>query len=150
MNNNISRHEIREVAFQALFPLDFNADLEKKDAIEAVFEMDQTQWLSEDNSAFVPAYLDLLVEGVVAKKEELDEIITSHLQKNWTLKRIAKVDLVILRLAIFEMKFVDEEDVPDRVALNEALELAKKYSDDASRKFINGVLSNVMQSLEEK
>ncbi len=144
-NNALTRSQIREVALQALFPLDVNEELTKKDAIQAVFEMDKTQWLNEEQTAFVPVYLDTLVDGVILKKNELDGIIEEHLSKNWQLKRLSKIDLIILRLAIFEMKYVAEEDVPDKVALNEALELAKKYSDDASRKFINGLLSAVMK-----
>ncbi len=149
-NKSLSRSQIREIAFQALFPLDFNEDLTKEDAIATVFEMDKTQWLNEEQTEFVPAYLDVLVDGVCVKKDELDAIITKHLNKNWTIKRIAKTDLIILRLAIFEMTYVSSEDVPNKVALNEALELAKTYSDDTSRRFINGVLSAVMKELEEK
>lgn len=147
-NKSLNRSQIREIAFQALFPLDFNEDLTKEDAIATVFEMDKTQWLNEDQTEFVPEYLDVLVDGVCVKKDELDALITKHLNKNWTLKRIAKTDLMILRLAIFEMKYVSKEDVPNKVPLNEALELAKNYSDDASRRFINGVLSAVMSELE--
>lgn len=148
-NKALSRSQIREVAFQALFPLDFNEELSKKDAIDAVFKMDKEEWLSEDQSEFVPAYLDLLVDGVCGKKDELDEIISRHLSKNWTLNRIAKTDLTILRLAVFEMMFVSNDDVPQKVALNEALELAKTYSDDTSRRFVNGVLSSVMNEINE-
>lgn len=147
--NKLSRGEIREIALQALFPLDFNEDLTKQDALDAVFEMDKTQWLNEEQTEFVPLYLDTLIDGVCVKKAELDELISHYLKKNWSLKRIAKIDLIILRLAIFEMKYVDETEVPDKVALNEALELTKKYSDDPSRKFVNGVLSAVMQDLAE-
>lgn len=142
-----TRHEIREKALQALFPLDFNSDLTKQDAITNALELDYGEMISEDGEAFVPVYLDVLVGGVCEKKEELDQLIQGHLGKNWTIQRIAKLDLIILRMAIFEMKYA--ADVPNTVALNEALELAKKYSDDSSRKFINGVLSNVMKDLQE-
>lgn len=142
-----TRHEIREKALQALFPLDFNSDLTKRDAITNALELDHSEMVSEDGEAFVPVYLDVLVGGVCEKKAELDQLIQSHLGKNWTIQRIAKLDLITLRIAIFEMKYVT--DVPNTVALNEALELAKKYSDDSSRKFVNGVLSNVMKDLQE-
>ncbi|MGX7198948.1 transcription antitermination factor NusB [Enterococcus nangangensis] len=144
---NLSRSAIREIAFQALFPLNFNADLSKQDALTAVFELDHPEWLNDEQTAFVPVYLDTLVDGVTTKKDELDAIIAKHLNKNWSLARIAKTDLVILRLALFEMIYVSEEDVPKKVAVNEAIELAKKYADDSSRKFINGVLSNVLAEL---
>ncbi|WP_170924865.1 transcription antitermination factor NusB [Candidatus Enterococcus clewellii] len=146
MSKEFTRHEIREKALQSLFPLDFNSDLTKQDAITHALELDQVEMVSEDGEEFVPVYLDVLVGGVCEKKAELDQTIHSHLGKNWTIQRIAKMDLIILRMAIFEMNYVS--DVPNTVALNEALELTKKYSDDRSRKFVNGVLSNVMKELE--
>ncbi|WP_265455408.1 transcription antitermination factor NusB [Enterococcus sp. HY326] len=143
MSKELTRHEIREKALQALFPLDFNADLSKQDAIYNAIELDHQDLLNDEEDAFVPTYLDLLVEGVVAKQAEIDGIIAKHLKAKWTVSRIAKMDLIILRIAIFEILYV--EDVPATVALNEALELAKTFSDDQSRKFVNGVLSNVIK-----
>ena len=146
MNKELSRHEIREMALQALFPLDFNADLTKEDAIFNAIELDHRDMINEDESEFVPVYLDTLVGGVCAKKDELDKVIEKHLKNNWHINRISKMDLVILRIAIFEMTYVT--DVPAAVALNEAIELAKTFSDDRSRKFVNGGLSNVLKELE--
>ncbi len=143
----LTRREIREKALQALFPLDFNVDLNKKDAIVQALEFDHEDWISADEEEFVPEYLDFLVEGVVVKKQELDQLIQNYL-KNWSVQRLAKIDLIILRIALFEMNYVS--DVPGKVALNEALELTKKYSDDASRKFVNGVLSNALKDLEKE
>lgn len=142
MNNTVElkRHTIREKALQALFPLAFQEELTKQDAIRYALEHDVAE-LNDEETEFVPAYLDLLVEGVCAKQSELDGLIESHL-KGWTLARIAKTDLVIMRIGLFEMLYV--EDVPGKVAVNEAIELAKKFSDDASRKFINGVLSAIL------
>lgn len=145
-NPTFTRHEIREKALQALFPLDFNADLTKQDAIAYALEMDQQAMIQEDGTAFVPAYLDVLVGGVCARKAELDDYISAHLGSNWSIQRIAKMDLITLRMAIFEMLYVN--DVPNTVALNEALELTKKYSDDRSRKFVNGVLSTIMTDIK--
>lgn len=148
MNNlELTRHEIREKALQALFPLDFNAELSKQDAIYYTLELDQREWVSEDEESFVPLYLDMLVEGVCVKKEELDTYIQKYL-KGWSLTRIAKIDLVIMRIALFEMLYVEE--VPSKVAVNEAIELTKKFSDDTSRKFVNGVLSNAMKEIDSK
>lgn len=146
MSKELSRREIREKALQALFPLDFNQDLTKQDAITYAIELDHQDLLNDDGDTFIPTYLDLLVEGVCSKKDELDQVIGQHLKKNWSLQRLSKMDVTIMRIAIFEMKYV--ADVPATVALNEALELAKTFSDDQSRKFINGVLSNVMKEEE--
>ena len=146
MKKELSRHEIREMALQALFPLDFNADLTKEDAIFHAIELDHKDMINEEESEFVPVYLDTLVGGVCAKKDELDRTIEKHLRGNWRINRISKMDLVILRIAIFEMMYI--EDVPSAVALNEAIELTKTFSDDQSRKFVNGVLSNVLKEID--
>ncbi|EOL47829.1 transcription antitermination factor NusB [Enterococcus caccae] len=145
---SFTRHEIREKALQALFPLDFNVDLTKQDAISYALELDNQEIISEDGEEFVPTYLDLLVGGVCDRKAEIDEVVKKHLGNNWSITRIAKMDLIILRMAIFEMFYVG--DVPNTVALDEAIELAKKYSDDRSRKFVNGVLANVMKDIDSK
>ncbi|MGM0215560.1 transcription antitermination factor NusB [Enterococcus sp. AZ109] len=147
MSKELSRHEIREKALQALFPLDFNQELTKKDAINHALSLDQAEWISEEEDSFVPAYLDELVGGVLDSKSELDQVIQKHLRSNWSIQRIAKMDLVILRMGIYEM--LHNEQVPNRVVLNEAIELAKTFSDDQSRKFVNGILSNVMKEINE-
>ena len=146
MNKELSRHEIRQMAIQALFPLDFNKDLTKQDAIFYALELEHADMIDEEEENFVPAYLDLLVTGVCEFKAELDEIIQTHLRPGWTLRRLSKMDHTILRVALFEMIHVD--DVPNKVVLNEAIELAKTFSDDSSRKFINGILSTVNKERE--
>lgn len=77
--------------------------------------------------------------GVNNHKEELDNLISTHLKKGWSLERLTLTDKTLLRLGLFEIKYFDE--TPDRVALNEIIEVAKKYSDETSAKFINGLLS---------
>ncbi|HPR81796.1 MAG TPA: transcription antitermination factor NusB [Enterococcus sp.] len=146
MSKELSRHEIRQMAVQALFPLDFNQDLEKKDAIFHAIELEYEDMIDEEHENFVPTYLDLLVTGVCENKESLDKMIQEHLRRGWSLQRLSKMDVTILRIALFEMLYVD--NVPNKVALNEAIELAKTFSDDQSRKFINGVLSTINNKLE--
>lgn len=147
MSKEISRHEIRKMALQALFPLDFNQDLDKKDAILHAIQLEHHEMVDEEQENFVPAYLDQVVSGVVAHKAQLDEIIQNHLKKGWSIKRLSKMDVTILRIALYEMLF--EEGVPNKVAINEALELAKTFSDDQSRRFVNGVLSNINTQLTQ-
>ncbi len=91
----------------------------------------------------LPDYLLALVGGVREHTTQLDEAISQHLSANWSLNRLAKTDLIILRVAVYEL--LEVADVPAKVAVNEALELAKKYSDERSRKFINGVLSAIVR-----
>jgi N utilization substance protein B len=91
-------------------------------------------------------FLESLVLGVVEHQQEIDELLRNHLEK-WTLDRVATVDRVILRIAVYEMKY--EEEIPTSVTLNEAIELAKTFGDDQSSKFINGVLSKVLTTLSK-
>lgn len=146
MTKELSRHEIREKALQALFPLNFNTDLTKQDAIRNAIELDHHELISEDGETFIPEYLDELVAGVLKHQDELDQTIKEHLQKKWRIDRIAKMDLIILRIAIYEINYVS--GIPNTVAVNEAVELTKTFSDDRSRKFVNGVLSNVLSKAE--
>ena len=88
-------------------------------------------------------YIKEVLKGVEENKEEIDELIKNNLQK-WKIDRISKVNLSILRLAIYEMNYVS--DVPEKVAINEALEITKKYSDEKSGSFINGVLDKVYKN----
>lgn len=145
MSKELSRHDIRKMALQALFPLDFNKDLTKQDAIRHAIELEHHELVDEEQEHFVPKYLDQLVVGVCQYKEELDKVIQSHLKAGWKIQRLSKMDVTILRIALYEMIYVD--NVPNRVALNEAIELAKTFSDDQSRKFVNGILSTVNQEL---
>lgn len=146
MSKELSRREIRQMAIQALFPLDFNEELTKQDAIMHAIELEHEELIDEEHENFVPKYLDLLVTGVCENKAEMDTIIQNHLRSGWTLKRLPKMDVTILRLALFEMLYVD--NVPNKVVLNEAIELTKVFSDDQSRKFVNGILSNVNNEIE--
>ncbi|EUJ30818.1 transcription antitermination factor NusB [Listeria cornellensis] len=123
----MKRREAREKALQILFQMELN-EMHLDQAIANVME-DQSD-----------AYVDKLVEGVVANKTAIDELIAGNLD-NWSMDRLNKVDLAILRVSVFEMVYC--EDIPDRVSLNESLEIAKIFSDEKSSKFINGVLANV-------
>src|SRR5690606_29276648 len=90
-----------------------------------------------------PSYLRYLVEGTLKHQQEVDAEIRKFL-RGWQLERIANVDRAILRLAFFEIMY--EPDVPDRVVMNEAIEIAKLFSDEQSHRYINGVLSSFLQS----
>jgi len=134
----MNRHQIRKSAFQTLF-----AQLANDDADVAEL---YTEVLAIDHENEVPEYLVTLVEGVNEHREELNEQIQSLLSSKWTVKRIAKSDLIILQIALFELQFVD--DIPSAVVINEALELAESFSDDTSKKFINGVLGSFEKQVD--
>ncbi|HFU6464890.1 TPA: transcription antitermination factor NusB [Listeria monocytogenes] len=123
----MKRREAREKALQALFQKELN-EMSLDQAIKNIMEDEQDD------------YMEKLVEGVMANKAEIDAIIEPNLD-NWRMDRLSKVDLSLLRLSVYEIKYLD--DVPNRVSLNESIEIAKIYSDEKSSKFINGVLANI-------
>ena len=86
-------------------------------------------------------YMESIIYGIMSSNDELNKIIENNL-KGWKLSRISKIDLAILQIAVYEITKM--EDIPDNVTINEAVELAKKYSCSESASFINGVLSNVL------
>lgn len=130
-----SRRDLRERAFQALFSIEFGTDF--LEAAQAAYGYDKT--VDEDTVLEVPAFLLNLVKGVQDNKAELDATIAKHLKSGWTLERLTMTDRTLLRLGLYEMTAFDE--TPDRVALDEIIEIAKKYSDETSAKFVNGLLS---------
>ncbi|MBM7650432.1 N utilization substance protein B [Bacillus ectoiniformans] len=129
----MKRRTAREKGLQALYQMDMSGAA-PEDALENVLEGEP-----------VDEYLKILITGTTDNLNEIDELIKSNLEK-WSFDRLAKVDRNILRLAIYEMKYSD--DVPAKVAINEAVELAKYFSDEKSSKFINGILSKVKETIE--
>lgn len=129
----MKRRTARERALQALFQI----DLSDNDPREVI-----TNVLMEGEES--DSFLEQLVLGVVENKEEIDTILRDNLEK-WTLERVANVDRSLLRMAIFEMKYIDE--IPVNVSMDEAIELAKTFGDDSSSRFINSILSKVKEAL---
>ena len=137
MTNNFtnSRRDLRERAFQALFNLEFCG--EYLQAAEFAYTYDKT--VEEDEEIQVPVFLLNLVKGVCDLQSELDQQIEAHLKLGWSLERLTLTDKALLRLGLYEVKYFEE--TPGRVAVNEIIEIAKKYSDETSAKFVNGLLS---------
>lgn len=129
----MKRRTAREKALQALFQIDVS-NTEPSSAIEHVLE-----------GAAKDEYLTNLVYGVVKHQTEIDGIIKANLEK-WSIDRLATVDRNLLRIAVYELKFSDGK-VPENVVLDEAIEIAKRFGDDHSSKFVNGVLSKVKELL---
>ena len=134
----MKRQKSREIAMELLFgmALSKNSYEETIESFVEDYEMDLTTIDLE--------YVKEAVKVVNDNLSKIDEIITESLV-NWKLDRISKVNLTILRLAVAEMLYV--EDVPEKVAINEAIELTKKYSDEKSVSFINGVLDKAFKSI---
>lgn len=133
--NNISRYKMREQAVLLVFEKLFT-DSDIDEIADNIID-------SRDE--YYSDYAIDTAKNIEDKLQEIDDCISSHLSKGWKITRISRTALAVLRVAVYEMKFVEE--VPVSVAINEAVELCKKYSvDDAS--FVNGVLGAVAKELE--
>lgn len=126
------RSQSREIALQILFQTEFAPQIQYSEFLE-VFEQTIDQPILD--------YADMLISGVKANQEKIDSLLTST-SNNWSIKRMALVDRNILRLATFEMRIMPEPLKPS-IAINEAVELAKKYSTTESASFVNGILDQV-------
>jgi transcription antitermination protein NusB len=131
----MNRRKSREIAMKLLFEMSINKE-EYKEIIENFKEHTDVDLKDLDME-----YISRVLDGVGKNTEVIDKKINSYLI-NWKLHRISKIDLAILRISTYEILF--EEDIPDVVSVNEGIELAKKYSDEKSSTFINGVLGNMV------
>ena len=128
----MSRREVREQIFKLLFRAEFYEKTELPEQLELFFEeLDR----KEEKDTL---YIQDKFEQIVSRLPELDGMINEAAQ-GWKTTRMGKVDLTLIRLAVYEMKF--EEEVPTGVAINEAVELAKSYGTDDSASFVNGILA---------
>lgn len=131
----MSRRNARKNAFVLLFQMEFNA-AEEQEQMTDLFFAEQDEVVTEEDKAYTMA----AVEGTRANLEAIDAVIDSF-AKGWNTQRMNRVDLAILRLAVYELKY--GKDAPVGVVINEAVELAKKYSSDEAPAFINGVLGKI-------
>lgn len=132
----MSRRELREQIFKFIFRVEFN-DIEEMAEQEKLFFEDYELEIKEEDAAYISEKSNKILQ----KLEEIDGLINQH-AKGWTTERMSKVDLTIIRLAVYEIKF--DEDVPAGVAINEAVEIAKKFGQEESSGFVNGVLAKLV------
>ncbi len=133
------RRKARELAVQVLFHLEFSAG-DPGDVFDLICEN-----FSSQESAW--PFSKLLVLGVCDKKETLDDLIRNA-SRNWRLERMSRLDRCILRLAAYELLFM--EDIPPKVSIDEGLEMGKKFGSENSGRFINGILDNIYNSLNKE
>ena len=133
------RRQGRELAVQALYALNFNAGKET-DSLRFF-------WEHCESDPSIRGFARELVEGVTANLTLINNKIETA-SKNWSLARMSKVDINILRLAVFELMF--RQDIPKNVTINEAIEVAKKFGTEDSPAFINGILDEVGASVPDK
>lgn len=129
----MTRRELREQIFKFIFRVEFN-DMEEMAEQQVFFFENEDLEINEKDSDYISTKSNKILE----KLGEIDELINNQ-AKGWTTERMGKVDLAIIRLAVYEIKF--DEDVPTGVAINEAVELAKKFGQEESSGFVNGILA---------
>ena len=132
----MNRSETRESAFRLLYSFQLIKDIDYKEQIDL--------YIGEENITDKDAvsYIKETVEGVVKNDKDIEDIITQNIKEEWTIARINKVNLTLLKLGIYEMLY---SKLPYKVVINEVVELAKKYGDDNSKSFVNGVLASVVK-----
>ncbi len=139
-SNKIERRKERELALYGIFRLNFSDSEEPtKEIIENFTDDELLKPLKTTNGT----YADKVIKTYQENAEEIDSLISKYLSKGWTLDSIANTEKAIMQVAITEMLFMDEP-VPVEIAINEAVELSKKYGQEKSRRYINGLLSNLM------
>ena len=133
----MKRRELREHIFQLLFRVEFNGQDEMEEQVSLYVDDMKEEEIVEPKDE---TYIEEKYKKIVEKLPEIDELLEKY-TKGWKLSRMNKVDLTILRLGVYEMKY--DEDIPERVAINEAVELAKKYGPEHSPQFVNAVLGKI-------
>lgn len=145
----MKRRLAREIIVQSLYQMEMN-DVESAEAVEMLLEEaseeNETERVITDEIQ-LKHYVVEHVNGVWEHKVAIDDIL-EHYLKGWQMSRLSRVDRQILRLATFEMIFTEAKDVPAKVAVNEAIDLAKHFGTEDSGKFVNGVLGKMIQELD--
>ena len=128
------RREARELALQMLYALDSNSSIGLRETLQ-IFREEQS-----DISGRVREFAEGLVQGVQSQREIIDEAIKTR-SKNWSLTRMPRVDLNVMRLAAYELMF--RADIPKKVTINEAIEIVRRFGDKESPAFVNGILDEI-------
>ncbi len=136
----MSRFDLRKIVTQTLFECDFKNKFDLEN-IQIILKRN-----FEEQNLAVPEFAEKLALGVLAKKEVLDKVILKAAPE-WPIEKIDNVDRNILRIGLWELMFPIESTTPQKVAINEAIELARAFSGETSSKFVNGVLGNVLKDL---
>lgn len=135
----MGRKKARDNAFKCVYQLSFGQDIDINSILENCY-------IENENEDDEKEYIDMVLNGIYSNLDKIDSIILNNL-KNWTIDRIFKIDLAILRLAIYEILYI--ENIPVKVSANEAVELAKTYGNNDSKNFVNGLLAKVIEGKVE-
>ena len=132
----MNRSQSREEAFKLLYSLQLIEDV----SVEEQIEIFLTEEKIEDKDAI--KYIKELILGISENNEKIENDIKNNIKEDWSISRISKIDLTLLKLGIYEILY---SKLPYKVAINEVVELAKKYGDDTSKGFVNGVLASIVK-----
>lgn len=132
----MDRSQIREMAFKLLYSIEIQKTNEIQEQIELYIEANEIKSQNAIN------YITDVANGINENIKSIDEKIEKNLKSEWKIERISKIDLSILRLAIYEIIY---KKLPYKVAINEAVEIAKKYGEETSQKFVNGILASIVK-----
>ena len=131
----MNRSKARELAFKLLYQIEIQKEINEED-IKMFFDN------NEINSVEVKEYINDIVNGISRYSKEILTQISKNLKKDWELERISKINISLLKLAIYEIKY---KKLPYKVVINEVVELAKRYGEETSQSFINGILASVVK-----
>jgi len=131
----LSRSSMRELVFKYIYGKEIQGE-DSEDQLDLFIESND---ITDEE---VINYLKTISTGINEHKDEIDELIKTNLKQNWSLNRISKINLSLIKIAIFEMLYMN---LPYKVAINEVVELAKKYADDSAPVFINGILASIVK-----
>lgn len=134
----MKRSAIRELTFRLIYSLEIQKTDDLEEQIELYLQCNDV----EDDVA--KEYIKDVVIGIKENNADIQGLIEKNLKADWKIDRISKIDLSLLKLAIYEIQY---KEIPYKVAINESLELAKKYGEDTSKNFINGILASVVKEL---
>ena len=132
----------RSLAREETFKLLYSLEIQKENLKEQMEVYLENAEISDENTM---NYMKDIVEGIDKNISKIEEKISENLKKDWKIERISKINLVLLKLAIYEILYTE---TPVKVVINEAVELAKKYGDDTSPNFVNGILASIVKESE--
>lgn len=132
----MNRSKAREAAFKLLYSLQIMSESNIEEQIELFIKDEEI----DDKEAI--KFITDIIEGTAQNNNDIEEQIKQNIKQDWTISRISKIDLTLLKLGIYEMIYAK---VPYKVVINEVVELAKMYGDDSSKLFVNGVLASIVK-----
>ena len=132
----MQRSAMRELAFKFIYGIEMQKNEDDLEQVDIFMES------NEITDEKVKEYLEDIQKGLKENSSEINDLIEKNLKENWSLNRVSKINLSLIKIAIYEMLY---KNLPYKVAINEVVELAKKYSDESAPVFINGILASIVK-----